>query len=366
MDWTAILLLAGGLVVLVVGAEALVRGASRLAAAAGIAPLIIGLTVVAFGTSSPEMAVSVQSALAGQADLALGNVIGSNIFNVLFILGISALIIPLLVAQQLVRLDVPIMIGASIVSFLMALNGVIERWEGMVLFAGIVVYTGFLIWQSRKQKDSPAVEAEFEKEYGEHQPRTTRNLLINVGLAILGLVLLVAGARWFVDGAVQLARGFGISELVIGLTIVAAGTSMPEVATSIVAAIRGERDIAVGNVVGSNIFNILAVLGLTAIVAPGPGIVVAPGAIQIDMPFMIAVAIACLPIFITGNVIARWEGVLFLAYYVAYTAYLVLTAMEHSTLPQFQTFMFLFVIPLTLFTIGVSVVREVRLRRATA
>lgn len=366
MDWTAILLLAGGLVVLVVGAEALVRGASRLAAAAGVSPLIIGLTIVAYGTSSPEMAVSVQSALAGQADIALGNVVGSNIFNVLFILGVSALIVPLIVAQQLVRLDVPIMIGVSILAFLMALNGVIEQWEGAVLFAGILVYTGFLIWQSRRQKESPAVEAEYEKEYGEHEARTGRNTLIYFGLAIVGLVLLVAGARWFVDGSVQLARSFGISELVIGLTIVAAGTSMPEVATSIVAAIRGERDIAVGNVVGSNIFNILAVLGLTAIVAPGTGIAIAPGAIQIDMPFMIAVAVACLPIFITGNVIARWEGVLFLAYYAAYTAYLILTAMEHSTLPQFQTFMSWFVIPITLITIGVSVARELRLRRATA
>jgi cation:H+ antiporter len=310
------------------------------------------------------MAVSVQSALTGQADIALGNVVGSNIFNVLFILGISALIIPLVVAQQLVRLDVPIMIGVSIVSFLMALNGVIERWEGVVLFAGIVAYTGFLIWQSRKQKDSPEVEAEFEQEYGEHQPRTTRNLLINVGLAILGLVLLVAGARWFVDGAVQLARGFGVSELVIGLTIVAAGTSMPEVATSIIAAIRGERDIAVGNVVGSNLFNLLAVLGLTAMIAPGGGITVPAGALQIDMPFMVAVAVACLPIFLTGNVIARWEGGMFLAYYIAYTTYLVLTAMEHNTLPQFQTFMFWFVIPLTLVTIGVSVARELRVRGA--
>ena len=251
--------------------------------------------------------MSVQAGLAGQADIALGNVVGSNIFNVLFILGISALITPLIVAQQLVRLDVPIMIGVSILLLALALNGAIERWEGGLLFAGIVAYTAFQVWQGRKEK-SPAVKEEYAHEYEAKEPRDTRSVVINVLLAIVGLVLLVVGARWFVDGAIQLARSFGISELIIGLTIVAAGTSMPEVATSIVAAIRGERDIAVGNVVGSNIFNILAVLGLTALVAPD-GVAVNQGMLDIDIPFMIAVAVACLPIFITGNRIARWEGI---------------------------------------------------------
>jgi cation:H+ antiporter len=359
-------LLVGGLVLLVIGAEALVRGASRLAAALGIAPLVIGLTIVAFGTSSPEMAVSVQSVLSGQTDIAVGNVVGSNIFNVLFILGISAIIIPLTVAQQLIRLDVPLMIGISIVLFLMALNGYIERWEGGVLFAGIIVYTIFQIVQSRKGKESAAVEAEYAEEYGKPEPRTPGRMLLNIGMAIVGLFLLVVGARWFVEGAIEIARAFGISELIIGLTIVAAGTSLPEVATSIVAAVRGERDIAVGNVVGSNIFNILAVLGLSSIVAPGQGLPVAPGMIEVDIPFMIAVAIACLPIFVTGNTISRWEGIVFVAYYVAYTVYLILTSTEHALLPQFQFFMFWFVAPLTLLTLAVSAYREFSGRRATA
>jgi cation:H+ antiporter len=366
MTFMTLGMLVGGLVLLVIGAEALVRGSSRLAAALGVAPLIIGLTIVAFGTSSPEMAVSVQAALSGQTDIAVGNVVGSNIFNVLFILGVSALIVPLLVAQQLVRLDVPIMIGVSIVLWLMALNGYVEQWEGFVLFAGIVAYTVFQIVQSRKGKESVAVEEEYAQEYGKPEPRTAGRMLLNIGMAIVGLVLLVIGARWFVDGAIQLARAFGISELIIGLTIVAAGTSLPEVATSIVAAIRGERDIAVGNVVGSNIFNILAVLGLSSIVSPGQGLPVALGMIELDIPFMIAVAVACLPIFVTGNTIARWEGAVFLAYYVAYTVYLILTSTEHALLPQFQFFMIWFVAPLTLLTLAVSAYREFSTRRATA
>ena len=324
MTFTMFLLLAGGLVLLVIGAEALVRGASRLAAAMGVAPLVIGLTIVAFGTSSPEMAVSVQSTLAGQPDIAVGNAVGSNIFNVLFILGVSALIVPLVVAQQLVRWDVPIMIGVSVTLLLMALNGFIEQWEGWLLFGGIIAYTVLQIVQSRKGKESAAVEAEYSEEYGKPEPRTAGRMTAQHWACARGPSAAGRLERcWFVDGATQLARAFGISELVIGLTIVAAGTSLPEVATSLIAAVRGERDIAVGNVVGSNIFNVLAVLGLSAIVAPGQGLPVAPGMIAMDIPFMVAVAIACLPVFITGNTIARWEGAVFVLYYVAYTAYLI-------------------------------------------
>ena len=362
MTWQIAAMLAGGLILLVAGAEGLVRGASRLAAAAGISPLVIGLTVVAFGTSAPELAVSLKSSLAGQADVALGNVVGSNIFNVLFILGLSAVIVPLIVAQQLVRLDVPLMIGVSLLVWVLSLDGAIGRWEGALLFAGIVAYTLFLIFQSRREKNK-AVADEYAGEYAEREPRTWQRTLLNIALAIGGLVLLVLGARWFVDGATQLARAFGLSELIIGLTIVAAGTSMPEVATSIVAALRGERDIAVGNVVGSNIFNLLAVLGLTAFVAPGEGIAVARGMVTVDLPFMVAVAVACLPIFFTGHTIARWEGLIFLAYYGVYTAYLFLTATGHTALDEFSTAMFFFVIPLTLITLIVSVMREIRQRR---
>ncbi|MCX6041774.1 MAG: calcium/sodium antiporter [Caldilinea sp.] len=355
-----VLLLVGGLVTLVAGAELLVRGGSRLAAALGISPLVIGLTIVAFGTSAPEMAVSVQSALSGQVDIAVGNVVGSNIFNVLFILGLSALIVPLVVAQQLVRVDVPIMIGTSVVVWLLALDGRIGRWEGALLFAGILVYTIFLIVQSQRERNKE-VMAEYEAEYAVREPRTVQRMLLNVGLIAGGLVLLVLGSRWLVDGAVELARVLGMSELVIGLTIVAAGTSMPELATSVVAAIRGERDIAVGNVVGSNIFNLLSVLGISALVS-SQGTPVSAQMLVTDIPFMVAVAVACLPIFFTGYTIARWEGLVFVVYYGLYTAYLLLDAAGDPSLPQYRTFLLFFVIPLTVLTLVVSATRELRQR----
>lgn len=357
---STVLLLLVGLALLIVGAEIMVRGASRLAAAAGISPLVIGLTVVAFGTSSPELAVSVQSALAGQTDIALGNAIGSNMFNVLFILGISAVIIPLVVAQQLVRLDVPIMIGVSLLIYLFGFNGQISRLEGLLLFVGIVAYTVFLIRQSRKEDKE--VQEEYAQEYGDRQPHGARHTIVNLLLVVGGLALLVLGARWLVDSAVSLARSLGLSELIIGLTIIAAGTSMPEVATSIVAAIRGERDIAVGNVVGSNIFNLLAVLGLSSLLAP-KGIAVSAPALAFDIPVMIAVAIACLPIFFTGFRVARWEGCLFLVYYASYVVYLILDASQHDALPLFSSVMLLFVVPLTALTLLVLVVRERRQHR---
>ena len=346
-----------GLVLLIVGAEWLVRGASRLAARVGISPLVIGLTVVAFGTSSPEMAVSVQSSLAGQADIAVGNVVGSNIFNVLFILGISAVITPLIVQQQLIRLDVPIMIGVSLVTYFMSVDGVISRLEGVLLFAGIIAYTAFLIIQSRKE--SKAVQDEYAQEFAAKQETGWKPWVINIGLVVLGLVLLVQGSNWLVDSAISIARWLGLSELIIGLTIVAAGTSMPEVATSITAAIKGERDIAVGNVVGSNIFNILAVLGLSGVVASN-GLPVSAAAEAFDIPVMLAVAILCLPIFFTGKLIARWEGWLFLLYYVAYTAYLILDSTDHNALPLFNSVLLYILIPLTLVTLAVSLFMDRR------
>lgn len=350
-----------GLGFLIVGAELLVRGASRLAAAIGVSPLVIGLTVVAYGTSSPELAVSVHSAFAGQADIALGNVIGSNIFNVLLILGVSALVTPLLVAQQLVWLDVPIMIGVSLVTFFFALDGVIGRFDGAVLFCGAIAYTAFLIRQSRKEGEE--IRDEYAQEFGAPGSQTPGAIVLQLGFIIVGLALLVLGSRWLVNGAVEAARWFGVSELVIGLTIIAAGTSLPEVATSVLASIRGERDIAVGNVVGSNIFNLLAVLGLTSLLAPG-GVNVAPAVLNFDLPVMIVVAVACLPIFFTGHVIARWEGALFFGYYLAYTLYLILAAAEHDALPRFSLLMLNFALPLTGLTLALVTVRSLRAARA--
>ncbi len=353
------LLISGGLLSLVAGAEALVRGASRLVAALGISPLVIGLTVVAFGTSSPELAISLQSTFIGQPDIAVGNVVGSNIFNMLVIVGLSAVITPLVVHQQLVRLDMPLLITISLITWWMAANGVVSRWEGAILFAGLMVYIAFLVWQSRRE--SAEVQEEYEAEYGDGRLQDWRLWLLNLGSVGIGLALLVVGSNWLVEGAAQLARIFGLSELIIGLTIVAAGTSLPEVATSVLAAIRGERDIAVGNAVGSSIFNLMAVLALTAVFAPS-GINVATAALNFDIPVMTAVAVASLPIFFTGNLIARWEGMVFLGYYIAYTAYLVLDATGHRALPQYSAIMLQFVLPLTILTLLIFLVRDWRAR----
>lgn len=343
----------GGLVVLVAGGELLVRGASKLAAAVRISPLVIGLTIVAFGTSAPELAVSVQASLAGSADLAVGNVVGSNIFNVLFILGLSALIVPLVVASEFIRRDVPIMIGVSVSLLLLSLDGSIGRLDGGLLFASIVGYTWWCIRASRKE--NAVVVEEFAREYSVDSPKP-RSLWLDIALIAVGLVLLVVGSSWLLDGAVTIAESLGVSQLVIGLTIVAAGTSLPEVATSVIAAFKGERDIAVGNVVGSNIFNILCVLGLTGLVAPG-GVTVSETALRFDIPVMIAVAIACWPIFFTGNQISRWEGGVFFFYYLAYTTYLVLEATEHELRGTLGNAIVYFVLPLTALTLAIAVWR---------
>lgn len=337
-------MLALGLVVLIIGAELLVRGASQLATAVGISPLVIGLTVVSFGTSAPELAVSLQSSLAGQPDIAVGNVVGSNICNVLLILGLCAIIAPLTVAQKLVRLDVPLMIGASFLLFLLALDGRLSRLDGGLLFAGIIAYTVFTLYEARREQTGPDAAGNTPAT----EQRTPLQMLLQVAFIIAGLVLLVTGANWLVESATTIARSLGISELVIGLTIVAVGTSLPEVATSVLASIRGERDLAVGNVVGSNLFNILTILGLTSLIAP---ITISPAALSFDLPVMIAVAVACLPIFFTGMRIARWEGILFLSYYVAYTLFLVLSAIQHTVLPLFSIAILAFALPLTVITL---------------
>jgi cation:H+ antiporter len=325
-----------GLVFLIVGAELLVRGASKLAGAAGISPLIIGLTVVAFGTSSPELAVSIKSSWSGQSAVALGNIVGSNIFNVLFILGISALIIPLRVSKQLIRFDVPLMIGLSVAVLLLGLNGSLGRLDGIILLIALFSYLFFLYRQKREEPGEVVNET---------SPGDRRNWL-NVVLIVIGLLLLVAGSRFLVDAAVEIARNFGLNELVIGLTLVAAGTSLPEVVTSLVAAWKGERDIAVGNVIGSNIFNLSCVLGITVLVAP-EGIATGPEVLGIDLPVMIAVSLFCLPLFFTGAIIDRVEGLMLFGFYIAYTTYLILQASAHHTLDEFTGFLFKFVIPLT-------------------
>lgn len=350
---TALLLL-GGLAVLTAGAELLVRGAARLAALLGLAPLAIGLTVVAYGTGAPEMAVSVVASIEGKADVTLGNAVGSNIFNVLFILGASALILPLTVSSKLVRIDVPVMIGVSVAAFLMALDGRVSRLDGVLLLAGLVAYTAFTYRMARRQ-DVP----------GDVPAPGRFGAAGDIAFIVGGLGLLVWGARLFVGGAVDLARWLGLSELVIGLTIVAAGTSLPEVATSMMASVRGQRDIAIGNVVGSNIFNLLGVLGLSAAAASG-GVQASAVMVAFDFPVMIAVAALCLVVFFSGARIARREAALFLCYYALYVGYVVLDALEHERLPAYSWVVTRVVLPLTVVPLLWAALEEAWRRRRRA
>jgi cation:H+ antiporter len=291
------------------GAEMLVKGSASVAARAGLTPLMIGLTVVAFGTSSPELAVSLKATLVGQGDVAIGNVIGSNILNIAVILGISAVICPIVVHLQLIKIDVPIMILVTILLPLLLLDERIGRLEGGLLFAGIVVYTLFNVRLARKET-SPEVVCEF----AQGVPKMTGHWSLDLLLIAGGLVVLTLGSRLLVENSLQVARAFQISEAVIGLTVVAFGTSVPELATSIVAAVRRQPDIALGNVIGSNIFNILLILGASALVTP----ITVSGIQILDYAMMVGVSLLILPFLMTGLRLARVEGAILLGLYGGY------------------------------------------------
>lgn len=304
---TSIFLLILSLVALYIGAEWLVRGSSALAARARITPLVIGLTVVAFGTSAPELVVSLSASLNGQGSIAIGNVVGSNILNICLILGVSALICPLQVKRQIVKKDIPIMIGATILFTVLFWNGTINRWEGLLFFAGIVAYTLYSLYFARKHQEAT-----------EEKIAVSKHWTIDVLFLAGGLVVLVFASQLLVKNAVFLAKAIGISEAVIGLTIVAAGTSMPELATSIVAALKKNPEIAVGNIIGSNIFNLLAIVGTTALVHP----IHAPQVNYIDLLVMLGASLLILPLARTGYKISRIEGAGLVIVYVIYTLYL--------------------------------------------
>lgn len=321
------LLFAGGLVVVLAGAELLLRGASRLAALLGIRPIVVGLTVVAMGTSAPELAVGITAARAGQGALAVGNIAGANLLNILLILGLSACIRPLALHLLSVKLDLAVMIASALALVAMAANGVLSRFEGVVLVAGGLAYTAALVRLSRRE--SAAMRREFAEAYhaDKAMPPPDAALPANrlvVGLWNLlllgaGIAVTVLGAQLLVAGAGGIARAWGVSDAVIGLTIVAMGTAAPELATMLVATLRDDRDVAVGNVVGSCIYNVLVVLGLACSAAPG-GIAVSRNLLAIDLPLAAAVAIACLPVFRSGKRISRAEGALFVATYLLYLA----------------------------------------------
>lgn len=356
-----------GLVLLIGGGEVLVRGASALATKLGIPPLVVGLVIVSAATSAPELAVTIGSVIDEEPGLAVGNVVGSNIANVLLILGLSALFLPLAVKRRLVKFDLPVMVGISILLLVLALDGEITQIDGVILFLAAVAHIVLSFTLSKKDPDAATDAAAPAASTGAVRTRRVPasgvlSYLIPVVLILAGIGLLVFGADLLVTGAVAIATGFGVSSLVIGLTVVAIGTSLPELATSIAAVRRGERDLAVGNIVGSNIFNIGIVLGLPAIFFPA-GIPVPDAAISLDIPLMIAAAIALVPIAFTGFTIARWEGGVFVALYVAYTVYLILAAVEHDALRGFSIVMLFFVLPLLAVTLVAVTAYEVGLRR---
>ncbi|WP_028458020.1 calcium/sodium antiporter [Chloroflexus sp. Y-396-1] len=342
-----IVLFIAGIVLLVFGADLLVRGAASLAASLGVSPLIIGLTIVAIGTSSPEIAVSLQAAFNAQGAIVLGNIIGSNIANIMLILGMAAMFGPLPVDRAILRRDLPVMIGASLLTFLLALDRTLSRIDGIIMLLGLTAYL-WVMWPRNEHHDAL---------HQSHLPqRRLRALLLQLAMVAGGLALLIVGARWLVDGAVTFATWLGVSELIIGLTIVAVGTSLPEIATSVIAGLRGERDIAVGNVVGSNVLNLLLVLGTTMVLSPQP-IAVPEVTIALDLPVMVGAALICLPIFFTRRIVSRREGSLLLVYYLSYTLYLVLSATGSDELPVYNTIVGLILIPLTVVLLVVRALR---------
>lgn len=308
-----IVLLISGTVLLYFGAELLVKGSANLAMRCGVSALVAGLTIVAFGTSAPELVVSIKAALDGLGDIAVGNVIGSNIFNIAIILGLSALIHPMKVHLNVLKVDTPVMLASSVLLMAVLHDLYVSRVEGIFLFAGIIAYMTFTIITARRTGET---KVDFPLE--QLTPKKKVTPVLDIIFVIGGLCLLALGSRFFVNGAVSLARAIGVSEAVIGLTIVAVGTSLPELATSIIASIKKEEDIAIGNIIGSNIFNILAILGTSSTITP----LNASGVGQISLYFMLGTTVLLMPFMRTGFVLNRIEGLLLLIVYWGYMYYL--------------------------------------------
>lgn len=340
-----------GLIALIWGAEVLVRYSSKLAAALGVSKLVIGLTVVAFGTSAPELAVGIEAGLMNEPDILMGNVIGSNLTNTLLILGLASLIIPLQVHKNLIRFDLPVMIVSTAILIILSLNNVITFWECVILVICLFIYLYALVRFSGKSRltDDEITEA--------------GSPWLNGLLSIVGLVLLIAGARWMVESATIFAQMAGVSELVIGLTIVAIGTSLPEIVTSVLAAVRGEKDLAVGGIVGSNILNILSVIGISGLFISG--IPVQESLLQVEYVILMVVMILCFPIFFTGRRIKRVEGAIFLTSYILYLFYLYLDSISSSFLSTYVNGVIYGFVPLVTLYVLVALVVEFRSKKET-
>ncbi|MDO8276587.1 MAG: calcium/sodium antiporter [Burkholderiaceae bacterium] len=319
------LIFLGGLVVIVVGSEMVLRGASRIATLLRIRPIVIGLTVVSVGTSMPELGVGIAAAAEGRGVLAVGNIAGTNIFNILFILGLSAALRPLPLHRLSIRLDAPAMIATALALLIMAWDGMLSRGEGIFLLAAAVGYTIAVVHMSRHEPI--AVRREFAEEYGSDGPKSLPEAALpqnrlghgiwNGFLLLVGMAVTVLGAELLVSSAASIAKAYGVSDAFIGLTIVALGTSAPELATTLVATIKNDRDVAIGNLIGSGIYNVLAILGLTCVLSPG-GVDVSRDILLIDLPLAAAVAVVCYPVFKSERLVSRREGIAFVSVYVAY------------------------------------------------
>lgn len=322
LDLHPVVVFLAGLVIIVVGGEMLLRGASRLAVMLGIRPIVIGLTIVSIGTSTPELAVGITAAIEGKGPLAVGNIAGANIVNILLILGLSAVIRPLPIRSLTVRIDVPVMITSALTLVVMAWDGVLSRVEGLVLLLAAIAYTATVVQLSRLE--SAAMRREFAEEYGASALKPGRGAARGAWHALLllaGMGVTVLGAQLLVSGAAEIARDWGVPEAVIGLTIVAIGTTAPELVTTLMATLKNDRDVAIGNLIGSSIYNILVILGLTCVAAPG-GVDVSDDILRFDLPLAAAVALVCLPVFRSDRLVSRREGAAFVAAYLAYLAWL--------------------------------------------
>lgn len=311
-----------GLALLVVGAELVVRSGTALAGRLGVSPLIIGLTFVAIGTSAPELAVGVDAAIRGNGALAVGNIAGTNVVNILLILGLSAAIRPIKLRLQTLKLELPAIVLASLLLLVLSLDGRLTRTDGALLVFAGVVFTALVVRVARHE--SLRIKTEFNEEYGAATAGTPRGAAVRDLLVLCGgLATIVLGADVLVDAAVTLARLWHVSDAFIGLTIVAIGTSAPELVTTVVSTMRNNRDIAIGNLIGSSVYNIVFILGLTCLI-PSQGIPVGAKLVWVDIPVMTVVGLACVPIFLSGHRISRREGALFVASYLVYLAYLII------------------------------------------
>jgi cation:H+ antiporter len=340
-----VLLFVLGLAILIGGAELFLKSVDKFGAVWSVSPVVMGLTVVAFATGAPELAISLQAAVDGQPDLVIGNILGSNIANILLILGIAGLVHPLKITNRIIKVDVPVVIAASVLLFVLASDGLLSPLDGGIIFMGLVAYSVFMYYQIRKDRASNIL-ANGGEETSLKEPVSGMFYTKYILILLAGLVLIVLGSRFMVHSAVEIAGTLGISELIIGLTIVSIGTSLPEVATSVSAVRRGDSDTAVANVMGSNLYNILLTLSLTVLIAPG-AISVSGDAINLDLPFMVIVAAGCLPLFWPGKELGRPEAFGFLTYYGLYMAYLILISIQHPFKDQFEGIMFWVVIPIT-------------------